>query len=55
MGRTPGATNKTPRELDAEAARLKEKAKLKRQIEKLKKQKQTFAIVIAQGSTSKEG
>jgi hypothetical protein len=35
MGRTPGAKNKTPREMEAEAKRLMEKAKLKRQIEKL--------------------
>jgi hypothetical protein len=35
--RTPGAKNKTPRELEAEAKHLQEKAKLKRQIEALKK------------------
>ncbi|MDX6286046.1 MAG: hypothetical protein QOG53_1531 [Frankiales bacterium] len=37
MARTPGARNKTPRELEAEAKRLKEKAKLMRKIEALKK------------------
>ena len=37
MGRPPGATNKTPRELEQEAKRLKEKAKLMRKIEDLKK------------------
>lgn len=37
MARTPGATNKTPRELRAEAKRLNEKAKLKEKIEALKK------------------
>lgn len=37
MARTPGAKNKTPRELEAEAARLKEKAKYLRKIEDLKK------------------
>lgn len=37
MARPPGAKNRTPRELDAEAKRLKEKAKLMRQIEALKK------------------
>lgn len=39
MARTPGAKNRTPRELEAEAKRLMEKAKLKRQIEALKKDK----------------
>lgn len=38
MGRTPGAKNKTPRELEAEAKRLMEKAKLMRKIEALKKE-----------------
>ena len=37
MARTKGATNKTPRELEQEAKRLAEKAKLKKQIDKLKK------------------
>ncbi len=37
MARTPGAKNKTPRELEAEAERLKEKARLMRKIEDLKK------------------
>ena len=37
MARTKGATNKTVREIEAEAKRLAEKAKLKKQIEKLKK------------------
>lgn len=37
MARTPGAKNKTPRELEAEAARLKEKAKLMKKIDALKK------------------
>lgn len=36
MARTPGAKNKTPRELRAEAKRLMEKAKYKEKIEKLK-------------------
>ena len=37
MGRPPGAKNRTPREIEAEAkARLRE-AKLKRKIEELKK------------------
>jgi hypothetical protein len=39
MGRPPGSPNKSPRELEAESKRLAEKAKLKRQIEKLKKSK----------------
>lgn len=39
MPRTPGAKNKTPRELRAEAKRLNEKAKLLEKIEKLKKGK----------------
>jgi hypothetical protein len=37
MGRPAGAKNKTPREMEAEAVRLKEKAKLLKKIEKLKK------------------
>jgi hypothetical protein len=37
MGRAKGATNKTPREMRAEAARLAEKAKLKERLDKLKK------------------
>jgi hypothetical protein len=37
MGRTPGATNKTPRELRAEAKRLTEIANYKEKIAKLKK------------------
>jgi len=37
MGRPKGAKNKTPRELEAEAKRLKEKAKLLKKIDKLKK------------------
>jgi hypothetical protein len=37
MGRPPGAKNKTPRELEAEAESLKQKAKLMKKIEKLKK------------------
>lgn len=36
MARTPGATNKTPRELRAEAKRLTEKAKYKEKLQKLK-------------------
>lgn len=39
MGRTPGAKNKSPRELRAEAKRLNEKAGLLEQIQKLKGQK----------------
>ena len=39
MARTLGATNRTPRELRAEAKRLEEKAKLKETIEKLRKSK----------------
>ena len=39
MPRTPGAKNKTPRELRAEAKRLREKANLLEKIEKLKSQK----------------
>jgi len=38
MGRPPGATNKTPRELRTEAKRLEEKAKHLEKIAKLKKQ-----------------
>lgn len=41
MGRPPGATNKTPRELRAEAKRLTEKAKLLDKIAALKKKKQS--------------
>ena len=37
MARPFGAKNRTPRELEAEAKRLMEKAKLKRKIEALKK------------------
>lgn len=44
MARTPGATNRTPRELKAEAKRLLEKAdhiekaaKLKKELERAKK------------------
>jgi len=36
MARTPGAKNKTPRELKAEGKHLIEKAKLKEKIEALK-------------------
>jgi len=36
MGRTPGAKNKTPRELRAEAKRLTEKAGFMEKLEKLK-------------------
>jgi hypothetical protein len=38
MGRTAGATNKTPRELRAEAKRLTEKAKYLEKMEKLQKE-----------------
>lgn len=38
MGRTPGATNRTPRELRAEAKRLNEKADLLDKLAKLKKE-----------------
>lgn len=37
MARTPGATNRTPRELRAEAHRLLEKADLMEKLAKLKK------------------
>lgn len=37
MARTPGATNRTPRELRAEAERLLEKAAYIERIERLKK------------------
>lgn len=37
MGRTPGATNRTPRELRAEAQRLMEKADYMEKIAKLTK------------------
>ncbi len=37
MPRTPGATNRTPRELRAEAKRLNEKAKVAEKMAKLKK------------------
>ncbi|WP_156172680.1 hypothetical protein [Microbacterium sp. Ag1] len=37
MARTKGATNRTPRELRAEAKRLNEKAKDRERIAKLKK------------------
>ena len=39
MPRTPGAKNKTPRELKAEAKRLTEKAKYMEKLEKVKKEK----------------
>jgi hypothetical protein len=39
MARTKGATNKTPRELEAEAKRLAEKAKLKKRLVRLEKKK----------------
>lgn len=39
MPRTPGATNKTPRELRAEAKRLIEKAKYMEKLAALKKKK----------------
>ncbi|HPE13486.1 MAG TPA: hypothetical protein PLQ14_15070 [Actinomycetota bacterium] len=38
MGRTPGAKNRTPRELRAEAKRLNEKASLLEKMAKLKKE-----------------
>lgn len=38
MGRTPGATNRTPRELRAEAKRLEEKASHIEKTEALKKE-----------------
>jgi hypothetical protein len=37
MARTLGARNRTPRELETAAKQLREKAKLKKQIEALKK------------------
>lgn len=37
MGRTRGATNRTPRELDAAGRALIKEAKLKQQIQDLKK------------------
>lgn len=37
MPRTPGATNRTARELDTASKHLKEKAALKRRVEALKK------------------
>jgi hypothetical protein len=37
MARTPGAKNKTPREMRAEAKRLNQVADYKEKIEKLKK------------------
>lgn len=37
MPRTPGATNRTPRELRAEAKRLQEKADYMEKLAKLKK------------------
>jgi hypothetical protein len=39
MGRTPGAKNRTPRELRAEAKRLNEKARYIEKLAKLKDQK----------------
>lgn len=39
MGRTPGAKNRTPRELRAEAKRLNEKARYIEKLAKLKNQK----------------
>lgn len=39
MPRTPGAKNKSPRELRAEAKRLTEKANYMEKLEKLKKDK----------------
>lgn len=39
VGRPPGATNKSPRELRAEAARLIEKAKYIEKLAALKKEK----------------
>lgn len=38
MGRTPGAKNRSPRELRAEAKRLNEKASLLEKMAKLKRQ-----------------
>jgi hypothetical protein len=50
MGRTPGATNKTPRELRAEADRLRERAdhidktaELKKQLERAKSKRKSGA------------
>lgn len=40
VARTPGAKNRTPRELRAEAKRLTEKASYKEKLEKLKKEAQ---------------
>jgi hypothetical protein len=39
MARPKGSTNKTPRELEAEAKRLMEQAKLKKRIAKLQSKK----------------
>ena len=39
MARTPGAKNKTPREIRAEAKRLNQVADYKEKIEKLKKER----------------
>jgi hypothetical protein len=39
MGRPAGSPNKTPRELQAEARRLAEKAKLLKRLKKLKKRR----------------
>ena len=39
MGRTPGAKNRTPRELEAEAKRLMVKANLMRKLEAMKQGK----------------
>lgn len=39
MGRPPGAKNRTPREIEADAKAKLREAKLKRKIEELKKRK----------------
>jgi hypothetical protein len=41
MPRTPGAKNRTPRELEAEGKHLIKQAKLKKEIEELKKKRAT--------------
>lgn len=38
MGRTPGAKNRSPRELRTEAKHLNEKAKLKERLEKARRE-----------------
>lgn len=50
MARTPGAKNRTARELEAEANRLQQKAKDKKRIDALKKELEQAKSKLKGGS-----